>query len=161
MRYCIREATSSDLDRVAALIVDNAGEWSGSAATNAAERLIKVWRLSARVWIAVDECGVPAALFASGPIPDEFSVGHFWMLVFDSFDDSDRDLRLVARLVLDELLQDFDQLENVIDGRKTTEIALLRSLGFASEPAAGPGGSQQKAYRVWLSGGRRSSRPAH
>jgi hypothetical protein len=34
MRYCIREATYSDLDRVAALIVDNAGEWSGSAATS-------------------------------------------------------------------------------------------------------------------------------
>jgi hypothetical protein len=68
MLYCIREATFSDIDRVAALIEGNAGEWSGSTATAAATRLFKVWRLSVRVRIAVDEGGVHAALFASGPI---------------------------------------------------------------------------------------------
>jgi hypothetical protein len=53
MLYCIREATFSDIDRVAALIEGNAGEWSGSTATAAATRLFKVWRLSVRVRIAV------------------------------------------------------------------------------------------------------------
>jgi hypothetical protein len=137
------------------LIEENAGEWSGSTAGDAVERLQKVWHHSLGVWVAVDQRGVPAGLFGSAPMSDDADIGQFWMLAFDSFDDADRDLRAVARLVLDEMLQDFDRLENVIDGRKTSAIDLLKSLGFAVEPAETREGFQARAHRVWLSGGRR------
>jgi hypothetical protein len=105
-------------------MVERSGDWSGSTAGAAVERLQEAWRLSRRVWVTVDSGGLPAALFGIAPMEDDKAVGRFWILAFDAFDDSDRDIRAVARLVFDEMLQEFDRLENVIDSRKTRTIDL-------------------------------------
>ena len=68
---------------------------------------------------------------------------------------TDQDLRVVAHLAFDEMLQDFDRLENVIDSRKTSEIDLLRSIGFAIEAATMQEGSAARFHRAWLNGERR------
>jgi hypothetical protein len=161
MRYCIREATSLDMARIIRLMVKRSGDWSGSTAGAAVERLQEAWRLSRRVWVTVDSGGLPAALFGIAPMEVDKAVGRFWILAFDAFDDSDRDIRAVARLVFDEMLQEFDRLENVIDSRKTRTIDLLKSLGFAIEPATTRQGFQGQFHRARLSGGRLAGAPAN
>jgi hypothetical protein len=97
MRYFIREATPLDMNRIGRLIVDRSGDWSGSTTREAVERLQEAWRLSLRVWVAVDRDGLPAALFGIAPMDDDEASGRFWILAFDAFDDADRDIRAVAR----------------------------------------------------------------
>jgi hypothetical protein len=149
------------VDRVAALIGENASEWSGSTASDVVERLQRICHHSLRVWVAVDHRGVPGGLFGSSPMSDDADVGQFWMMTFDTLHHADRELQAVARLVFDEMLQDFDRLENVIDSRKTSAIDLLKSVGFAVEPAKTRKGFQARSHRVWLSGGRRQRTPAN
>lgn len=161
MRYFIREATPLDIARVAEIVGDNAGQWCGSTAAQAVERLHNVWELSTRVWLTLDLDGLPAALFGIAPMQDDAATGHFWMMILDAFDDCDRDLRSVTRLVLDEMLRDFERLENVIDSRKRRAIDLLRSLGFVIEPLTLQAGYAAGCHRVWLSGEPQLQWPAH
>jgi hypothetical protein len=162
MRYCIREATSLDMARIARVMVERSGDWSGSTAGAAVERLQEAWRLSRRVWVTLDSGGLPAALFGIAPMEDaDEAVGRFWILALDAFDNGDRDFRAVARLVFDEMLQEFDRVENVIDSGKTRTIDLLKSLGFAIEPATTRAGLQGRFHRAWLSGGGWVETPAN
>jgi hypothetical protein len=63
--------------------------------------------------------------------------------------------------VFDEILQEFDRLENLIDSRKTRTIDLLKFLGFAIEPATTRQGFQGQFHRARLSGGRLAGAPAN
>jgi hypothetical protein len=100
--------------------------------------LQEAWRLSRRVWVTVDSGGLPAALFGIAPMDKDEAVGRFWILAFDAFDDANRDFRAVARLVFDEMLQEFDRVEKVIDCRKTWTIDLLKSVGFCRRTGDDP-----------------------
>jgi hypothetical protein len=75
MRYCIREATSLDMARIVQLMVERSGDWSGSTAGAAVERLQEAWRLGRRVWVTVDSGGLPAALFGIAPMEDDKADG--------------------------------------------------------------------------------------
>jgi hypothetical protein len=59
------------------------------------------------------------------------------------------------------MLQEFERVENVIDSRKTWTIDLLKSLGFAIEPATSRAGFQGELHRVWLCGDRRVGVPVN
>jgi hypothetical protein len=150
MRYRIRQATSADLARIAGLMGDTGEAWDQAASMEeAVDRLTRVWRLSRLVWIATDRQGVPGAVFGVAPVADEPAIGQFWMLFLASFDDGEEDSRAVTRLVVDEMLGHFPELENFIDARRTWALDLLRTVGFTVEPA-GVRPSGTFCHRVWL-----------
>jgi hypothetical protein len=157
MRYFVHEVTR-DRDHVAEVVGENSAAWFGPSKAEAAARLLAVWRHSTRVWLAVDGQGAPAALFGVAPVEDDPAIGQFWMVVLDAFDDSDDDLRAVTRLVFDEMLRDFAQVENMLDERKTWALGLMRALGFTIEPAVPRLDSPARFHRVWL-GTAPSNRP--
>ena len=48
------------------------------------------------------------------------------------------------------MLNEFPRLENFIDARKVRAIAMLRSIGFAVEPAEAQAALDGDLHRVWI-----------
>ena len=167
MRYQIQLATSVDVAFLAAVIDEDREQWRSRGEGNGApfDRLLQTCACSAQVWAARDSNGRPTALWGVTPVSDDPEVGHLWMLACEDFDNSPAELQSLSRLVFGEMLRQFPTLENYVDSRKARAIELLRSIGFAVEPAIPRPATDADVHRVWidsdrlLQGGRASHLP--
>jgi hypothetical protein len=152
MRYCVHEVASIGIAAAAAIVGDNHGGWCGATQAAAIARLVEACQASARLWLAVDSDGAPTALFGVAPFEDDPETGQFWMVMPDAFEHAESDMEQVARLVLDEMLQDYTQLENYIEQSRSASLDLVKSLGFNIEPAIPTAESGAGFHRIWLAG---------
>jgi hypothetical protein len=127
VRYTIRPATILDIYCLSS-VAESRFENAPAQETGVRERLIQAWHLSRGVWLAADTRGVPGAIFGATPRPDDPDVGVIWMLFLQSFK-AEED-QTVLRLVTDEMLEKYGQIENYLDSRKTWALDLMRSAGF-------------------------------
>jgi hypothetical protein len=153
MRYQIQLATSVDVAFLAAVIdEDREQQWNRQAEGQGPpiDRLLQTCACSAQVWAARDSNGTPTALWGVTPVSDDPDVGHLWMLACEAFDNNPSELQLLSRLVFGEMLSQFPRLENYVDSRKVRAIELLRSIGFAVEPAIPRPAADADFHRVWI-----------
>jgi hypothetical protein len=155
MRYQIQLATSVDVAFLASAIDDReASNDPGEADGVALDRLLQTCACSTQVWAARDSHGTPTALWGVTPVSDDPDVGHLWMLACQAFDNSPAELGSLSRLVFGEMLSQFPRLENYVDARKVRAIDMLRSIGFAVEPAIPRPAADADFHRVWIDSNR-------
>lgn len=151
MRYQIQLATSVDVAFLAAVMDEDREEWSNGQKDNVpVDRLLQTCACSTQVWAARDSSGTPTALWGVTPVSDDPEVGHLWMLACEAFDNNPAELESLSRLVFGEMLSQFSRLENYVDSRKVRAIELLRSIGFAVEPAVPRPAADADFHRVWI-----------
>lgn len=150
MRYQVQLATSVDVAFLAAVIDEDRGQWNGDGDAVPIDRLLQTCACSTQVWAARDSNGTPTALWGVTPVSDDPEVGHLWMLACEAFDNSPAELGSLSRLVFGEMLSQFPRLENYVDSRKVRAIELLRSIGFAVEPAIPRPAADADFHRVWI-----------
>jgi hypothetical protein len=150
MRYSVQLATSVDVAFLASAIDEDREQWSGGNEAVPIDRLLRTCACSAQVWAARDSHGTPTALWGVTPVSDEPDVGHLWMLACEAFDNNPDELESLSRLVFGEMLNQFPRLENFVDSRKLKAIELLRSIGFAVEPAIPRLADDADFHRVWI-----------
>ena len=148
MRYCVQLATSVDVAFLATAIDEHDLDPDGEHAP--IDRLLQTCASSSQVWAARDPRGTPTALWGVTPVAEDPEIGHLWMLACEAFDDSPTELGSLCRLVFGEMLNTFTRLENFVDVRKVRAVALLRSVGFAIEPARRQVGDDGDFHRAWL-----------
>lgn len=148
MRYCVQLATSVDVAFLATAMDEND---PGAAGENAPiDRLLQTCAASSQVWAARDPRGTPTALWGVTPFADDPDVGHLWMLACEAFDDNPTELGSLCRLVFGEMLNTYVRLENYVDVRKVRAVDLLRSIGFAIEPAGRQVQADGDFHRAWI-----------
>lgn len=150
MRYSVQLATSVDVAFLAAVIDEDHEPWSSEGGAVPLDRLLRTCACSTQVWAARDNRGTPTALWGVTPVSDDPEVGHLWMLACETFDNNPDELELLSRLVFGEMLGQFPRLENFVDSRKVRAIELLRSIGFAIEPAIPRPADDADFHRVWI-----------
>jgi len=150
MRYQVQLATSVDVAFLAAVIDDDREQWNSDGDGVPIDRLLQTCACSTQVWAARDSNGTPTALWGVTPVSDDPEVGHLWMLACEAFDNSPAELGSLSRLVFGEMLGQFPRLENYVDSRKVRAIELLRSIGFAVEPAVPRLAADADFHRVWI-----------
>ena len=150
MRYQVQLATSVDVAFLAAVIDEDRDPWKGDGNALPIDQLLQTCACSAQVWAARDSHGTPTALWGVTPVSDDPDVGHLWMLACEAFDNSPAELGSLSRLVFGEMLSQFPRLENYVDSRKVRAIELLRSIGFAVEPAVPRLATDADFHRVWI-----------
>jgi hypothetical protein len=150
MRYWIQAATSVDVAFLAAVMDENSGQWPTDGETIPFDRLLQSCACSSQIWAARDAEGTPTALWGVAPTSDDPQVGLLWMLACEAFDNEPEELQELSRLVFGEMLNQFPRLENFVDPRKVRAIAMLRSIGFAIEPAAPQPPANARLHRVWI-----------
>src|SRR5262245_10603602 len=150
MRYSVQLATSVDVAFLASAIDEDRGRWNGEGDAVPIERLLHTCACSTQVWAARDPQGTPTALWGVAPVSDDPDVGHLWMLACQIFDNNPEELGTLSRLVFGEMLGQFPRLENFVDSRKVRAIELLRSIGFAIEPAIPRTAADADFHRVWI-----------
>jgi hypothetical protein len=152
MRYQIQLATSVDVAFLAAVIDEDREQWSSQGEGDGVpiDRLLQTCACSAQVWAARDSNGTPTALWGVTPVSDDPDVGHLWMLACETFDNNPTELESLSRLVFGEMLSQFPRLENYVDSRKVRAIELLRSIGFAVEPAIPRPAADANFHRVGI-----------
>lgn len=150
MRYQIQLATSVDVAFLAAVIDEDHEQWNNGSEAVPIDRLLQTCACSTQVWAARDSNGTPTALWGVTPVSDDPEVGHLWMLACEAFDNDPAELGSLSRLVFGEMLGQFPRLENYVDSRKVRAIELLRSIGFAVEPAIPRPAVDADFHRVWI-----------
>lgn len=151
MRYSVQLATSIDVAYLAtAMDADHAWGGDNDGAAVPLDRLLRTCACSTQVWAARDVRGTPTALWGVAPVLDDPDVGHLWMLACEDFDNNPVELEAISRLVFGEMLSQFPRLENFVDSRKVRAIELLRSIGFAVEPAIPRLADDMDFHRVWI-----------
>ena len=150
MRYRIQLATSVDVAFLAAMIDEDRRPWNGDDEPAPVDRLLQTCACSTQIWAARDDRGTPTALWGVTPLADEPDVGNLWMLACEAFDNDAAELESLSRLVFGEMLGQFQRLENLVDSRKVRAIELLRSIGFAVEPAVPRAAEDGDFHRVWI-----------
>jgi hypothetical protein len=152
MRYLIQLATSTDVAVLASMIDENHDHEPLNPETSAMplDRLLQTCACSTQVWAARDNRGVPGVLWGVTPMADDPDVGHLWMLAGETFDEDPTELESLCRLVFGEMLSQFMRLENYVDSRKLRAIGMLRSVGFAVDPAVRRETEAADFHRVWL-----------
>ena len=152
MRYQIQLATSVDVAFLAAVIDEDREQWNSQGEGDGVpiDRLLQTCACSTQVWAARDSHGTPTALWGVTPVSDDPDVGHLWMLACEAFDNNPTELESLSRLVFGEMLSQFPRLENYVDSRKVRAIELLRSIGFAVEPAIPRPAADADFHRVWI-----------
>ena len=150
MRYQIQLATSVDVAFLASVIDEDHGQWKDGNDAVPIDRLLQTCACSTQVWAARDANGTPTALWGVTPVSDDPEVGHLWMLACEAFDNDPAELGSLSRLVFGEMLGQFPRLENYVDSRKVRAIELLRSIGFAVEPAIPRPTVDADFHRVWI-----------
>ncbi len=152
MRYSVQLATSIDVAYLATAMDEDRTQWSAGGADDAIplDRLLRTCACSAQVWAARDVQGTPTALWGVAPVVDDPDVGHLWMLACEAFDNNAVEFEELSRLVFGEMLNQFPRLENFVDSRKVRAITLLRSIGFAVEPAIPRPADDADFHRVWI-----------
>jgi hypothetical protein len=149
MRYQIQLATSMDVAFLAG-VLDEDRQHSSEGEGMPIDRLLQTCACSTQVWAARDSRGTPTALWGVTPVSDDPEVGHLWMLACETFDNNPAELESLSRLVFGEMLSQFPRLENFVDSRKVRAIELLRSIGFAVEPAVPLHAANADFHRVWI-----------
>src|SRR5262249_4416227 len=124
-------------------------QWTGEGEAVPFDRLLQTCACSTQIWVAHDPQGTPTALWGVAPLSEDPQVGQLWMLACETFDNDPDELEELSRLVFGEMLNQFPRLENFIDSRKVRAIAMLRSLGFAIEPAMPQPACDGDLHRVW------------
>lgn len=152
MRYQIQLATSVDVAFLAAVIDEDREQLNGQGGDSGVpiDRLLQTCACSTQVWAARDSNGTPTALWGVTPVSDDPEVGHLWMLACEAFDNDPAELGSLSRLVFGEMLGEFPRLENYVDARKVRALELLRSIGFAVEPAIPRPAADADFHRVWI-----------
>lgn len=152
MRYQIQLATSVDVAFLAAVIDEDGAQVNGQGEDSGIplDRLLQTCACSTQVWAARDSNGTPTALWGVTPVSDDPEVGHLWMLACEAFDNDPGELGSLSRLVFGEMLGQFPRLENYVDARKVRALELLRSIGFAVEPAIPRPAADADFHRVWI-----------
>ncbi len=150
MRYSVQLATSIDVAYLATAMDEDRAQWSGEGDAVPLDRLLRTCACSTQVWAARDINGTPTALWGVAPVSDDPDVGHLWMLACEAFDNNAEELELLSRLVFGEMLGQFPRLENFVDSRKVRAIEMLRSIGFAIEPAIPRPADETDFHRVWI-----------
>ena len=152
MRYLIQLATSTDVAVLASMIDESHDHDRLNPETSATplNRLLQTCACSTQVWAARDNRGVPSVLWGVTPMDDDPDVGQLWMLAGETFDEDPAELETLSRLVFGEMLGQFLRLENYVDSRKLRAIGLLRSVGFAVDPAIHRVTEAADFHRVWL-----------
>lgn len=150
MRYQIQLATSVDVAFLASVIDEGREAWNSNGEAMAVERLLQTCASSTQVWAARSSDGTPTALWGVTPVSGDPEVGHLWMLACEIFDNNPAELESLSRLVFGEMLGQFPRLENFVDSRKLRAIDLLRSIGFAIEPAVPQPAVDGDFHRVWI-----------
>jgi hypothetical protein len=150
MRYQVQLATSVDVAFLAAVMDEDRQQWDGGSGVVPVDRLLQTCACSTQVWAARDVRGTPTALWGVAPLAEDPDVGHLWMLACEIFDDKPSELESLSHLVFGEMLAQFQRLENLVDSRKLRAIALLRSIGFAVEPAMPRSAADSDFCRVWI-----------
>jgi hypothetical protein len=148
MRYQIQLATSADVAFLAPVIDEGHHQWQADGEAMPLDRLLQTCACSTQVWAARDSDGMPTALWGVTPVSDDPEVGHLWMLACEAFDNDPAELEALSRLVFGEMLNQFPRLENFVDSRKARAIELLRSIGFAVEPATPQPAADAAFHRV-------------
>ena len=137
-----------DLALLAAVIDEDRDQWNGR--DEPIDRLLQTCAHSAQVWAARDSKGTPTVLWGVTPVSDDPEVGQVWMLACDAFNNDPTELESLSLLVLGEMLDQFARLENFVDSRKVRAIELLRSIGFAIEPAEPRAAGKADFHHVWI-----------
>lgn len=150
MRYHLQPATSVDVAFLASMIDEDRRPWTDDGEPAPVDRLLQTCACSTQIWAARDHRGTPTALWGVTPQADEPDVGHLWMLACEAFDNDAAELESLSRLVFGEMLGQFQRLENLVDSRKVRAIELLRSIGFAVEPAIPKLAEDGDFHRVWI-----------
>lgn len=151
MHFRLEKASSLDIVGIASRVF-----FAPKGGRDAAQRLLETCANSS-VWAAVDvETSAPAGLWGASPSGEGTSVGKFWMLAIENFDGSPEIVPL-GRIVVEEMLDDFDVLENHVEAQKQDSLELLRRIGFKVEPAQAEETTGRLLHRVWI--GRAGVRP--
>lgn len=145
MRCTIHPATVQEV----ANVVIGHDAWSDGAGREGLDALLEACAMSRQVWTAADAKGDPLAFIGAAPWSDDDGCGRLWFVVLGAYDGDDEDLKSVMRLIVQEMLQVFVQLENHVSSDKAWALELMRGAGFIVEPArTTPDGDIR--HRVWI-----------
>lgn len=150
MRHQVQPATSADVAYLATLLEDAPAslDWPEK---DSSHRLLEACAFSAQIWAARRlSDGLTSALWGVTPNLDNPEIGYLWMLASTSFDEDPRELPMLCRLVLAEMLEQFPRLEQRIDVGRYRTLDLLRSLGFTIGDAKRDFGGSTAVHHVWL-----------
>ena len=144
MRFRLEKATSLDIVDIASRVY-----FAPTGGQEAAKRLLETCANSS-VWAAVNvETSAPAGLWGAAPAGDGTTVGKFWMLAIEHLDGSPEIVPL-GRIAVEEMLDDFDVLENHVEAQKEESLEFLRRIGFKVEPAQAEETTGRLLHRVWI-----------
>lgn len=146
MRYTVQTATAADVAHMANKMAETGGA-SSSAAVN---HLLRSCAFSRQLWAARDLAGTPAALWGVVPAPDRPKTGRLWMMLVESDEQDRHDLADSSRLVVDEMLTEFGELENIIPADSSDAIEVLSRMGFHLGPPLPAQMDAPLQRRAWL-----------
>jgi hypothetical protein len=149
MRYTVQAATAADVAHIANKMSENGGA-SSSAAVN---HLLRSCAFSRQLWAARDLTGTPAALWGVVPAPDHPQIGRLWMMLVESDEQDRQDLADSSRLVVDEMLTEFGELENIVPADSVDAIEVLSRMGFHLSPPLPIQTDAPLQRRAWLEAG--------
>ena len=150
MRYSVQLATSVDVAFLAAVIDEDREQWSGDGDAVPIDRLLRTCACSTQVWAARDSDGTPTALWGVTPVSDDPTSDICGCWPARPSTTTPTSSNRSSRLVFGEMLSQFPRLENFVDSRKVRAIELLRSIGFAIEPAIPRPADDADFHRVWI-----------
>jgi hypothetical protein len=149
MRYTVQAATAGDVAHIANKMAENGGA-SSSAAVN---HLLRSCAFSRQLWAARDLAGTPSALWGVVPAPDQPQTGRLWMMLVEADEQDRQDLADSSRLVVDEMLTEFGELENIVPADSTDAIEVLSRMGFHLGPPLPAQMDAPLQRRAWLEAG--------
>ncbi len=161
MRHQVQPATSADVAHLAMLLEDAPAslDWPEK---DSSRRLLEACAFSAQIWSARRlSDGLPSALWGVTPNLYNPEIGYLWMLAATSFDEHPRELSMLCRLVLPEMLEQFPRLEQRIVAGRDSTLDLLRSLGFTIGEAKRGLGDPTAVHHVWLESNELSHLSSH
>lgn len=155
MRYQLQVARRRDLEIVHELSV-GAPERDSDTGPEVGAWLGVVCAASSQIWVAVEPNGQPAGLFGVVPLPDDPAIGQVWVLLLESFSQREEDFGAVLRLVTDEMLYEYTELQNKVSAGKGWAIRSMCAIGFRAEPPVSHPETGEWYCRLWLAADERS-----
>ena len=166
MRYCIQPATSVDVAFLAAVMDDNGDQWTGDGEAVPVDRLLQTCACSAQIWAARDSEGNADGIVGRGA-GTERSAGRSSAGCWRAKRSTTRpaNCRRCRASSSAKCLTNSHGWRISSTSRKVRAIEMLRSLGFAVEPALPQPAAEGDLHRVWidsdrLHAGRRRRPPA-
>ncbi|MFO1159478.1 MAG: hypothetical protein U1E60_11615 [Reyranellaceae bacterium] len=149
MRYTVQQATAVDVAHIANKMSEN----GGTSAPAAVNHLLRSCAFSRQLWAARDSDGTPAALWGVVPSPEQPRIGRLWMMLVETDEQDRQDLADSSRLVVDEMLTEFGELENLVPADSAEAIEVLCRMGFHVGPALPLQTDAPLQRRAWLDAG--------